>query len=271
LHWWATRPGGCLAAARELQKQGKVRHVGFSTHAEPALVLDTVRHEADGGFDYVNLHWYYIKHDNWPAVEAATANDMGVFIISPADKGGMLYQPSAKLVELCQPLHPLVFNCVYCLSHPQVHTLSLGASQPSDFHLQCSSLEFLPRADELLPPILERLRTAMVDAVGENVADHYADGLPDWWDAPGYTSIRTILWLRNLAMAYDMTDYAKMRYNLLGNGGHWFGGLNAAHADELDFTTALKDSPFAEQIPGWLRESHAQLFEAPKKRLSESD
>jgi len=26
--WWAIRPGGCLAAARELVREGKVRHVG---------------------------------------------------------------------------------------------------------------------------------------------------------------------------------------------------------------------------------------------------
>lgn len=270
-HWWATRPNGCLAAARELQKQGRVRHVGFSTHAEPELVRDTVRHDADGGFDYVNLHWYYIKQENWPAIEAARQRDMGVFIISPADKGGMLYQPPQKLVDLCRPLHPLMFNCLFCLSHAQVHTLSLGAARPSDFDLQCSTQPLLEQADELLPPILERLHGAIVEAVGEEVADHYADGLPDWWDAPGYMNLRVMLWLRNLVLAYDMVDYGKMRYNLLGNGGHWFGGLNAANIDQWDLTAALKDSPFAEQIPGWLRETHARLYEKPKKRLSESD
>jgi predicted aldo/keto reductase-like oxidoreductase len=30
--WQTVRPNGCLAAARQLQKEGKVRHVGFSTH-----------------------------------------------------------------------------------------------------------------------------------------------------------------------------------------------------------------------------------------------
>jgi predicted aldo/keto reductase-like oxidoreductase len=270
LLWWAIRPNGCLAAARELQRQGKVRHVGFSTHAEPELVLDTVRHDRDGGFDYVNLHWYYIKQDNWPAIEAATANDMGVFIISPADKGGMLYRPPQKLVDMCRPLHPLVFNCVFCLSHPQVHTLSLGAARPSDFDLQCSVLPYIEQANEVLPPILERLRAAMVNAVGEEVADHFSDGLPNWWDAPGYMSIRTMLWLRNLVLAFDMLEYGKMRYNLLGNGGHWFGGLNAANIDQWDLAAALKNSPFAAQIPAWLRETHNRLYEAPKKRLSES-
>jgi predicted aldo/keto reductase-like oxidoreductase len=98
MQWHSVRPGGCLSVAREFQREGKARHIGFSTHGSPELILDTIRHEGDGGFDYVNLHWYYIYQRNWPAIEAATARDMGVFIISPADKGGMLYRPSERLV-----------------------------------------------------------------------------------------------------------------------------------------------------------------------------
>lgn len=37
---------------------------------------------------------------------------MGVFIISPSDKGGMLYKPPKRVVELCEGVDPLVFNDV---------------------------------------------------------------------------------------------------------------------------------------------------------------
>jgi predicted aldo/keto reductase-like oxidoreductase len=38
----------------------------------------------------VNVHWYYVNDLNWPSIEEATRQDMGVFIISPSDKGGKL-------------------------------------------------------------------------------------------------------------------------------------------------------------------------------------
>ncbi len=268
--WWSIRPGGCLATARQLVAEGKVGHIGFSTHGPLDLILSAIRHEEDGGFDYVNLHWYYIFQNNWPAVLAASERDLGLFIISPSDKGGMLYQPPEKLIELCQPLHPLVFNALFCLSRPEIHTLSLGAARPSDFDLQMSAIELLPKMAHLLPPIEQRLRAAMVDAVGEKVANRFAEGLPAWEDAPGHMNMPVMLWLRNLALAYDMLDYGQMRYNLLGNGGHWFPGLPAAHLDDFDLSKSLKNSPFAEQVPGWLQETHALLGKTPQVRLSQT-
>jgi uncharacterized protein len=118
---WSLRKNGCVAAARRLQKEGRIRHLGFSTHATPDVILDTIN---SGEFDYVNLHWYFVNHLNWEAIPAARKQDMGVFIISPNDKGGKLYEPPPKLVELCAPLTPMEFNDLYCLARPEVHTLS---------------------------------------------------------------------------------------------------------------------------------------------------
>jgi len=105
------RSGGCLDVARKLQGEGKVRFIGFSTHGPTDIIVKTI--ETDQ-FDYVNLHWYHINQVNWPAIEAAQRQDMGVFIISPSDKGGKLYDPPPKLVELCKPLSPMQFNDLFC-------------------------------------------------------------------------------------------------------------------------------------------------------------
>ena len=150
---WTLRPGGCLEAAKKIRDEGLVRHIGFSTHAPTDVIVEAI--ETDE-FDYVNLHWYYIYQDNWKAVEAARRHDMGVFIISPSDKGGHLYSPTKEFVELCRPLSPMVFNDLFCLSRPEVTTLSIGAARPSDFDEHVKTLDVLDNAAELLPPIVER-------------------------------------------------------------------------------------------------------------------
>ncbi|MBD2304030.1 aldo/keto reductase [Chroococcidiopsis sp. FACHB-1243] len=260
------RPGGCLELARQWQAQGKVRFIGFSTHGATEIITQAI---ATNEFDYVNLHWYYINQANWEAVAAANRHDMGVFIISPSDKGGMLYKPPQKLVELCSPLSPMVFNDLFCLSHSQVHTLSLGAAKPQDFDEHLKTLECLDRADEILPPILARLEQAACDSLGEDWVKTWQIGLPRYDETPGNVNIPTILWLRNLAIAYDLTEYAKMRYNLLGNGGHWFPGNQAKQIERLDLRACLANSLHADKIPAILAEAHKLLSGAEVKRLSQ--
>ena len=263
---WAVRPGGCLEVARQFQQQGRVRYVGFSTHAPTDVIVKTI---ATNQFDYVNLHWYYINQQNWPAIEAATRHDMGVFIISPSDKGGMLYKPPRELVDLCQPLSPIVFNDLFCLSHPQVHTLSLGAARPTDFDEHLNTLPLLDRADEVLPPILARLEEAAIRALGEEWYKTWDVGLPRLEDVPGNVNVQVILWLRNLAIAYNMTEYAKVRYNMLGNASHWFPGNKADKLRPKAMQSCLQNSPHADKIPALLAETHQLLGGEEVKRLSQ--
>ena len=264
---YALRSGGCWEVAKQLQAEGKVRFIGFSTHAPTDVIINAI--ETDK-FDYVNLHWYYINQTNWTAIEAATNHDMGVFIISPTNKGGLLNKPSAKLVELCQPLSPIVFNDLFCLSHPQVHTLSIGAAEPSDFAEHIKTLALLDRASELLPPIVDRLERAAVDKLGSEWMQTWREGLPALADTPGNINIAAILWLRNLAIAYDMVEYGQMRYNLLENGGHWFPGAKATNVKALDFSTCLANSPHATKIPDLLIETDRLLGGMEVKRLSQT-
>ena len=261
------RPGGCLDEAKKLKAEGKVRHIGFSTHGSTEIITKAIE---TGEFDYVNLHWYYINQWNWSAIEAAKRHDMGVFIISPTDKGGHLYNPPQKLVELCQPLSPIVFNDLFCLSHPEVHTLSLGAAKPSDFDEHLKVLSLLDRAEEILPPILERLSREAIATLGKDWLDNWKVGLPSYNNTPGNVNIPAILWLRNLALAYDMIEYAQARYNLLTNAGHWFPGAKADNIAQLDLQPCLATSPYANEIPSLLVETDRLLGGAPVKRLSQS-
>ena len=260
------RPGGCVDIAKQLQAEGKVKHIGFSTHGPTQTIVDAIE---TNHFDYVNIHWYYIFQDNWPAIEAATERDMGVFIISPSDKGGHLYAPPQKLIDLCEPLSPMVFNDLFCLNRPEVHTLSLGAARPSDFDEHLKVLPLVERADEVLAPILERLEQQAIATLGENWYRTWQKGLPDIQSTPGNINISIALWLGNLIKAFDMTEYAQARYNLLGSGGHWFPGYKADRLKDYDLTASLKNSPHADTIPQRLTEIHEKLGSADVKRLSQ--
>jgi len=263
---YSVQPGGCLDVLRNFQRSGRIRHIGFSTHGPTEVIVQAI---ATNQFDYLNLHWYYINQVNWAAIEAARQHDMGVFIISPSDKGGMLYAPPQKLVDLCAPLSPIVFNDLFCLSHPQVHTLSIGAARPEDFDDHLNTLPLLNRADDVLPEILHRLEQSAIAALGEDWYKTWEVGLPSIDDAPNRVNIRAILWLRNLAIAYDMTDYAQMRYNMLGNASHWFPGNKADQTTQSALRACLSRSPFAEQIPALLAEAHDLLGGQSVKRLSQ--
>jgi len=252
------RAGGCWEVVERFRRAGRIRHIGFSTHAPTRLIVDAIRSDR---FDYVNLHYYYILQDNYPALRAAAERDMGVFIISPTDKGGRLHDAPPKLRALCAPLSPLVFNDAWCLAHADIHTLSLGAARPSDFDEHLEALALLDTAPAVLPPIVARLEVAYREALGDEFARGWRTGLREWTELPGKVNVRRILWLDNIARAYDLVDYARERYMALSPDDHWVPGARAAEIDDAAMQHALPDSPFRSQIPELLRRAHTFLYD----------
>jgi hypothetical protein len=166
----------------------------------------------------------------------------------------------------------MVFNDLWCLSHDDVHTLSIGAARPSDLDEHIKTIQYLKseHGKELLERIEGNLKAEMERVLGREWLETWDFGLPRWEEAPGQVNVFEVVRLYNFAKALDMIEYGKMRYNLLGNGGHWFPGFRADKLEGLDLSNAFPASPHAAKLPQVLREAHEMLKGDEVKRLSTS-
>jgi uncharacterized protein len=242
----------------ELQKlvaQGLIKHIGFSTHGSLDLVLAAIQ---TGLFEFVNLHYYYFSQRLAAAIAAAAAQDMGIFIISPGDKGGQLYTPPAKLREICAPFVPLDLTYRWLLADQRVTTLSMGAANPQELAPLKISAESLS-VEELA--VIDRLQQHLQTELDLDFCSQCHACLP----CPEDINIPEILRLRNLAVGYDMVEYGKYRYRMLENAGHWFPGQRGIHCTECG--DCLPRCPQQLKIPELLFDADDRLKSIAGRRL----
>ena len=272
IHLYQTlKEDGCLNVAKKWQKENLIGHIGFSTHGELSLIENAIRSNL---FDYVNLHWYFINQNNLSAIKLARKFDVGVFIISPTDKGGHLHSPSEKLLDLCRPLHPIVFNDLFCLMNQDVHTISVGIANITDFAHHLESVSLLPRANDYVPKIARKLNHELINSIGVDWYYSWNKNLPRWEDTPGEINIPVLMWLSNLLEAWDMEGFVRARYQLLGNGSHWFPGNNANLLDievsEKELISVLEKHNHPKLIIDKLRKLKENFSDKNIKRLSKN-
>lgn len=250
-------PAGAMRAFQKLRDEGVIGHIGFSTHGALNVIMDAIETDL---FSFVNLHFYYFFQRNHPAVVRAGQKDMGVFIISPNDKGGQLFNPPQKLKDLCAPLNPIQFNARFCLSHPEVHTMSFGMNRPEHFDTLPGIFNdgcYLSDGDLARKLALDR----QIETLGDTHCTYCSDCLP----CPENINIPEVLRFRNMWKAWDMEGFGKYRYNMLEEKGHWFPGRFASAC--TDCGDCLPRCPVKLPIPALLRETHNGLF-VPKKERS---
>lgn len=255
---WSTNPDGGMAAIKTAIELGKVRHVGFSTHGSLELILAAIETDL---FEFVNLHYYYFFQRNQSAIALAAQKDLGIFIISPADKGGKLYTPPEKLEDLCAPFTPLELNYRFLLRNQSITTLSVGAANPAELTvpLQLADADYSLTDEE--QAVFARLEQQLATSLTTDLCRQCYQCLP----CPEEINIPEILRLRNLTVAYEMQDYGQYRYGMLENAGHWFPGNKGNRC--TDCGDCLPRCPEQLDIPSLLQDTHQRLKGKQRRRL----
>jgi predicted aldo/keto reductase-like oxidoreductase len=245
----ACAKGGPVEELLKMKQEGIIRHVGFSSHAPLNVILKAIETDL---FEFVNLHYYYFFQRNKPAVDLAEKKDMGVFIISPNDKGGQLSNPPQKLVELTAPLHPIAWNARFCLSNPAIHTLTFGLPATVQFdHINGifpASAPFSPEDAQINQKLDDQLQLDPYSGFDAYSMENDPSGL----------NIPEILRFRTLWKCYDMKDFGLYRYNMFQEKDHWFPGNfpTEENLKKVDLSSCPKDVPVIELI----RETHEGLY-----------
>ena len=245
----ACSKGGPVEELLKLKQEGVIGHIGFSTHAPLEVILKAINTDL---FDFVNLHYYYFFQRNKAAIDLAQTKDMGVFIISPNDKGGQLSNSPQKLKELTAPLHPIHWNARFCLSHPSVHTLTFGLPVTVQF----DQINGIFPAPAPLSTQDAQIKQHLDD---QKLLDPYAN-----FDAycmendPSGLNIPEILRFRTLWKCYDMKDFGLYRYNMFQEKDHWFPG-NFPTKENLQ-NINLNNCPSHIPLVKLIEETHEGLY-----------
>jgi predicted aldo/keto reductase-like oxidoreductase len=154
------------------------------------------------------------------------------------------------LRDLTAPLTPIQFNARFCLSSPQIHTLSFGMTEPAHVEEMKGVVPVSVPLSVADYEIQQRL-DAQVDAL--SAYDGY-----ELDNDPSGINIPEVLRFRRMLKCYGMRDFGRYRYNMFNPTSEWFRGEFASdeHLAKVDASRAPDGIPLVEM----LRETHRELY-----------
>lgn len=226
---------GIMKFVESLKEEGKIKHIGFSTHGSAENIMRMINSEK---MEYVNLHHHYFGdyhaagtpdtlggQGNTVCVKRALELDMGVFNISPFDKGGKLYRPSATVAAAVGPeLTPIAFAALRSWKTEGMHTVSVGIARSSDLDEVIEAAKIYveeKKADALVKGAIERLDKIAIDKLGKEWYEKGLLNIPSFYEkSSDGMAIGHMLWLHNCLTAYGLYEFSVNRYSMI-EGVSW--------------------------------------------------
>ncbi len=255
LRWALHGPGAEILATCEAE--GLVGQVGFSSHGSPEIVEQAI---TSGRFSFCSLHLHLLSPALLPLAHQAMAAGMGVMAISPADKGGRLFDPPDLLRRQCAPFDPLELAYRWLLGHG-VSTMTIGASHPS--HLVWA--QRLAQVGDGMAPTVAAAARQLDQVRQQQLQDTFCGQCRCCLPCPEGIDIPTLLRLRNLRLGHGMTAFCEERYGLIGQAGHWLPMVQGDACTRCG--DCLPRCPRNLEIPALLQHTHGLLQGPPRRRL----
>jgi len=181
-------PGGALEAVLDAKKEGKILHIGVSSH-QPTLIEQAIK---TGYFETVQIPYNIIDYEMFQhVIPAANSLDMGIIVMKPF--AGGLFKDASKALR-------------FIISHPVTNVIP-GMSTIKELE---ENIKVLENAQVLTSDELEELKKE-ADQLGKDFCRRCGYCLP----CPQGIDIPTIFRYERYLTSYYQGAWAREQYKVL--------------------------------------------------------
>jgi predicted aldo/keto reductase-like oxidoreductase len=249
--------GGPLERAQKLKEQGLIRHISVSFHDTEAggkecdNLLEVLK-RGEGVLESLLAQYNILDQNKAPALAKAHEMGMGVTIMGPVG-GGRLGAPSPTIQELLPgKVHSSAEVALrFVLSNPNVNIALSGVSSLQQLEENAAIASNAAPLSAAEHGQLDRMQRE-----NERLAGLYCTGCKYCMPCPAGVNIPEIFTMMNYHRVYNITEYAKENYGMIGKVP-WMDYKNAAACAECGLCE--EKCPQSLPIRQQLKETHAVL------------